>query len=356
MAASRIVRSPGDLGIGQLFETVRDAVVVADADTGLIVLWNPAAEILFGYPADEALAMPVEALVPERLRPHHRAGLARFRATGHGAIVDAGAVVEVPATRKDGQEIAVELSLNPIRHAAVEGRFALAIVRDVTERARLRRGAERAAVLEERQRLSRELHDVVAHGLSVMVLQAGAARRIAAVDPARALAALAVIEASGRDAMAEMRRLLGVLREGADATPALDPQPGLEQLAALVGRVRAAGLRVELRREGEARPLPPGVNVSAYRVVQEALTNAVKYAPGGSARVRLRYRADAVEVEVRDDGGGRGEAPADLTGGGHGLLGMRERIALFGGELQAGRHGGGYRVRATLPLEDGGAR
>lgn len=347
MAAASRVRTPGDLGIGQLFETVRDAVIVADAATGLIVLWNPAAEAMFGYPPEEALGMPVEALIPEALRARHRAGLAAFHGSGRGRIVDAGQVVEVPALRRDGQEIAIELTLNPIRRATVEGRFALAIVRDVTERARLRARAAEAAVLEERQRLARELHDVVAHGLSVIVLQAGAARRVAATDPDRAGAALATIEQAGRDALVEMRRLLGVMRAGAES--ALDPQPGLDALDALIDRLRSAGLRVELRREGLGR-LPVGVDLSAYRIVQEALTNAVKHAPGARIEVALRQDGARLEVEVRDDGAAE-PRPTEPPAGGHGLLGMRERVALFDGQLEAGPHGAGYRVRATLPLE-----
>src|SRR5262249_10947802 len=146
----------------------------------------------------------------------------------------------------------------------------------------------------------------------------------------------------------EMRRLLGVMRAG-DEGAAVAPQPRLDDLAALIERVRVAGLRVELRREGTAARLPVGVDLSAYRIVQEGLTNAAKYAPGARVEVVLRQRADALEIEVCDDGAG-GPRAAELTGGGHGLLGMRERVALFGGELEAGPAGAGYRVRAALPI------
>src|SRR5262249_22739027 len=133
-----VVLAPADLGIGQLFEEVRDAVVVADAATGTIVLWNRTAEVMFGYSRDEAIHMSVSALVPTRLVSRHLVGMASYNETGHGRMIDAHRVVEVPALRKSGEEIHVELSLNPIREAAVEGRFVLAIVRDVTERTKLR--------------------------------------------------------------------------------------------------------------------------------------------------------------------------------------------------------------------------
>src|SRR5438105_4323627 len=142
-AESARVLSPRDLGIGRLFEDVRDAIVVADAATGRIVLWNPGAEHLFGYSVAEALALSVEVLVPPRLKARHRQGIARYHATGHGPIVDAGAAIEVPARRKTGEEITVELSLSPIPDAAGRGRYALAIIRDVTERSQLRAAAER---------------------------------------------------------------------------------------------------------------------------------------------------------------------------------------------------------------------
>jgi signal transduction histidine kinase len=208
--------------------------------------------------------------------------------------------------------------------------------------------AAREAVTAERAAIARELHDVVAHHMSVMVVQAGAARTVVDVDPAAAAEALRQIEASGRTGLAEMRRLLEILKAG-DRDGDRAPQPGLERLDELLDGMRATGLAVEAVVEGEPRPLPPGADLSAYRIVQEALTNTLRHAGGASARVLLRYRPDALEVEVVDDG--RGPA-GDADPLGHGLIGMRERVQLFGGELEAGpRPGGGFVVRARLPSE-----
>jgi signal transduction histidine kinase len=203
----------------------------------------------------------------------------------------------------------------------------------------------RHAVADERVRIARELHDVVAHTLSVIVLQAGAGRRIAAQQPDRAASVLGGIEALGREALGDMRRLVGMLRTGPEREH--EPQPTLEQLPELADRVRSAGLDVDLRTEGEARPLPPGVDLSAYRIVQEALTNTLRHAGADRAEVVVRYGGAGVEVEVIDDGRGPG---ANGAAGGHGLAGMRERVGMFGGELEVGaREGGGFRVRAMLP-------
>jgi signal transduction histidine kinase len=210
------------------------------------------------------------------------------------------------------------------------------------------RQRERVAVGEERARIARELHDIAAHSVGVMVVQAQGAQRVLDRDPERARQALAEIERTGRGALDQMRQSLGVLRSR-DVDAPLAPQPGLDDLEALVEQARASGLTVELVTEGEPAPLPAGVDLSAYRIVQEALTNTRKHAGPVRARVALRYRGDAFEVEVSDEGGPlRNGAP---TEGGHGLVGMRERVALYGGELQADdRPGGGFVVRASLPL------
>jgi signal transduction histidine kinase len=208
----------------------------------------------------------------------------------------------------------------------------------------------RRAVTEERARIARELHDVIAHSVSVIVVQAGAADHVFEERPDQARAALRSIEAAGRDAQRELGRLLAAVRPDVDSDPA-QPQPGLDRLGELAAPLRAAGLRVEVRREGAARALSAGVDLSAYRIVQEALTNTLRHANATRAEVTVRYSSDAVEVSVLDDGRDSVAEPAE-AGGGHGIAGMRERAALVGGELEAGRlPGGGYRVHARLPLE-----
>jgi signal transduction histidine kinase len=229
-------------------------------------------------------------------------------------------------------------------------------VRSLEERAELaeqsREEEARRAVAAERTRIARELHDVVAHSVSVMVVQAGAARRVLEHSPEQAAEAMTQIEAAGRQSLNEMRRLLGVLRRDDDRSFGRDPQPSVEHLDVLVNQVREAGLPVELVVEGEPRPLAAGVDLSAYRIVQEALTNTLKHGgPAARAEVRICYAGDVIEVVVADDGRGSDSDRSDDPGG-HGLVGMRERVTLFGGDLQArNRPGGGFVVRATLPLE-----
>jgi signal transduction histidine kinase len=230
-----------------------------------------------------------------------------------------------------------------IRHRRISERHlearALTAEREREEKAR-------AAVAEERVRIARELHDVVAHAISVIVVQARGGRRSLATEPEEAREAFDSIEATGREALAEMRRLLGMLRKN-DEELALAPQPSLHYLDALVAQVGESGLPVELSVEGEPKALPPGVDLSAYRIVQEALTNVLRHAGPATARVVVRYGAEDLEVEVTDTG----RRPTAEDGAGHGLVGMRERVTLFGGELEAGRRrGGGFAVRARLPL------
>ncbi len=204
----------------------------------------------------------------------------------------------------------------------------------------------RDAVAAERARIARELHDVVAHCVSVMVIQAGAAEDLLDRAPGAARKPLRAVQDTGQEAVAELGRMLGLLR-GEAAQDALVPQPGVAQLTELVAQVRSAGLRVEYEVRGTPRDLPPGVDVALYRVAQEALTNVLKHARGGRAEVVLRYADAAVELSVHDDGRGSGPGP----GLGHGLIGMRERVALYGGTLDAGpRDGGGFAVDAVIPL------
>ena len=229
----------------------------------------------------------------------------------------------------------------------------LMLARELAEKAEraeyAREEEERRAVDAERNRIARELHDVLAHNLSVMVVQASAGRRLVEQDPGRAIEVAELIERTGRDAMSELRQLFGAARH--DKGEPLDGPPSLSRVDRLAERARAAGLPVELVVEGEPVGLPPGVDLAAYRVVQEALTNAYKHAGKAHARVRVAYEPGELVLEVSDDGVGPGGAADDL-GGGHGLVGMRERVALYGGELDTGRRrGGGYAVRARIPLE-----
>jgi signal transduction histidine kinase len=204
--------------------------------------------------------------------------------------------------------------------------------------------AAREAVVEERARIARELHDVIAHNVSMMVVQAGAERRV--VEDGTTHDVLETVEQIGRSALTEMRRLVGMLRS--DTDDSLAPQPGLDDLPRLAKQVCEAGLPVELLVEGERRELPAGIELSAYRIVQEALTNALKHAGDARAEVHVRYGPDSLELEIVDDGAA---GAAVATTGGHGLVGMQERVALYGGRLDAGRRpSGGFAVRVLLPI------
>jgi signal transduction histidine kinase len=234
----------------------------------------------------------------------------------------------------------------------------VAAVEERAARLERERDAEaQRAVLRERTRIARELHDVVAHSMSVMVVQAGAARRTLERDPERAGEALLHIEATGRGALEEMRRLVGVLRqdgdEGAgipDESAARLPQPGIGEMPHLIRQCEEAGLPVSLAVVGMERPLPSGVELVVYRVLQEALTNTMKHAGPARADVVLRYGDDQVALVVCDNGRGALSRPPEALSG-HGLTGMRERVALYGGSIDAGpRPGGGFRVRAELPV------
>jgi signal transduction histidine kinase len=222
---------------------------------------------------------------------------------------------------------------------------------------RVRVGDARTARVEERARIARELHDVVAHHVSVMTVQAGAARRILDRDPDSAREAMSTIEGLGRTALSEMRRIVGVLRTERDPEHTgreLAPQPGLHDIGGLIDRVRETGLMVQLWIEGEPRTLSPGVDLAVYRLVQEALTNTLKHAgPQARAWVRIHYAGQGVNVEIEDDGRGAAAGlPGNGDSSGHGLVGMRERVALYGGELRIGpRSGGGFEVRARFPLD-----
>ncbi len=224
---------------------------------------------------------------------------------------------------------------------------ALAAQAALLERERELRAQE--AVVEERARIARELHDLVAHNVSVMVVQAGAERHALPEGQESTREALSSIEQSGRQALAEARRLLGMLRRGGEHEE-LEPQPSIDRIDFLVEQIERAGLQVELDVEGEPVPLPAGVDLCAYRVIQEGLTNALKHAGPARAQVLLRYTGGGLDVRVRDDG--RGLAQPNGDGAGHGLIGMRERVALYGGEIHAGPRGDGrgFEISAHIPL------
>ncbi|MEU9831538.1 histidine kinase [Streptosporangium sp. NPDC048047] len=224
--------------------------------------------------------------------------------------------------------------------------------RRLTELRYAQEEAMREAVQEERSRIAGELHDVVTHNVNVMVIQAGAARKVMDTAPERSKEAMLAVEAGGRAAMAELRHVMGLLAgpesERAGGAEGLEPQPGLDRLDSLIERVRAAGVPVGAEISPPPGPLPPGVDLAVYRVVQEALTNTIKHAAGATAYVTVGHRGDWLEIEVTDTGGGRTARAGDSRG--RGLIGLRERLALYGGTLQAGpRDDGGYRIRARVP-------
>ena len=277
-------------------------------------------------------------------------------ADGRGALAGLGIIFAgtVATTAIDGPLVVADVLVPMVLIVAfcVAGRTARSRARlagelhEAAARASERRAAQaERAVVEERKRIAREMHDVVAHAMSVMVVQAGGARRILDREPQRAREAAELIAHTGREALVELERLLGVLNIEPAAAPTLD---------GLVERARAAGLPVELTFEGRRRPLPEGVELAAYRVVQEAITNAIKYADAAPTEVHVCYGQCDVQLQVSDRGPGAG-APGRVGGGGHGLVGMRERVRIFGGELHTGRRaGGGFEVRARIPV-DGGA-
>jgi signal transduction histidine kinase len=229
----------------------------------------------------------------------------------------------------------------------------------IEENARLqeseREERARRAVEDERERIARELHDIVTHHVSVIVIQAGAGLTALDQRPERARTALEAIDRTSREALTDMRRMLGILGD-VPGTPGTDdatraPMPRLERLGELIEQVRAAGLPVELSLDGDRRPLDAGVELSAYRIVQEALTNALKHARGARARVRLSYESRAIEIDVTDQGGAGRRDLGEAGSGGRGLIGMRERVALYGGDFEAGPTPTGFRVHARLPVD-----
>ena len=301
--------------------------------------------LLIPYPNSLFLIGLVAAFLLGNLRDLRRAGLGLAIVVGASATL----VYNIPGVSVDQIVfIPVDFAVAWVAGLAVRARVEQAEVAEshATQAEQERDAAPRVAVAEERARIARELHDIVAHAVSVMVLQVGAVRHQLPDTMAEDRAALRSVEQAGRGALAEMRRLLSVMRRDGDGVE-LAPQPGLDGLDSLIKEIGRAGLPVELHLDGERFPLPPGIDLSAYRIVQEGLTNALKHARASHAEVTVRYRPDEVGIEVRDDG--TGATPSD--GYGHGLIGIRERVRLYGGEMTAGRtNGGGFTLSARLPL------
>jgi signal transduction histidine kinase len=277
---------------------------------------------------------------------------------GLAVVVSAAAiVVSNDPNREPGDYVFVPLLFavawlagNALRHRGARAEAAEVRAADAE---RERETLARVAVAEERTRIARELHDIVAHAVSVMVLQAGAVRHTLPEALAAQTDALRGVEQTGRTALAEMRHLLGAMRDEGDGLE-LGPQPGLGSLDALLRDVRRAGLGVRLHVEGEASPLPRALDLSAYRIVQEGLTNALKHAGASQADVVVRYAADELAIEVRDNGAGGGGT--SKTENGHGLVGVRERVKIYGGDMTAGAAAeGGFVLRTRLPLAGHGA-
>jgi signal transduction histidine kinase len=322
----------------------------------------------FGAPAAVGVAAALTSFVDERLVPFDftifvagcaavfLVGLLRERARAAAGLVVAVGVAALVVYRDPLSNADAAIVTSII--FGIIWTIAFAVSRKFEEADEARERAARAerereerarsAVTEERARIARELHDVVGHSVSVMTVQASAVRRLLLPEQKREREALLVVERTGREALAEMRRMVGVLRRPEEA-PALAPQPSLEHVDKLVEQAREAGLPVELKIEGDPLPLSAGVDLTAYRLVQEGLTNALKHARAERAQVLVRYDDANIEVTVSDDGVGAGGGDGD--GGGHGLVGVRERVAVYGGDLEAGpRPEGGFRLRAKLPV------
>jgi signal transduction histidine kinase len=309
----------------------------------------------------------VQGVYPESLALVVVYTVARYRPRQHlwPAVAVLEGILVVAAWQQEQRWTSLALGTSALAAAVLLGLTVStrqAYLAELEERARrLERERDqqaRLAAATERARIARELHDIVAHNLAVMIALADGAAFTATLAPDRAAATMQQVSGTGRQALAEMRRLLGLLRDD-QAPPALSglvPQPGLDDIDELVDQIRAAGVRVELTRQGTAGAWGPGAGLAVYRIVQEALTNTLKHAgPQASAQVRLRYTAAGADVEVTDDGAGRPAQPATAGGAasGHGLAGMIERTAPYGGEVQAGPcPGTGWRVRARLRFDD----
>jgi signal transduction histidine kinase len=354
---------PGDVGTEVFSSTERAAAAATGLVLTLSLAWRRRAPlVVLGVAIATSVVANVLAVLDEATTPAIALVVAVYSVGAHtsglrAAVGGLGAAALIAANVADQFSLGDLLFIAMILGGAWLAGRAMRYRRErehvlellTVDLEREREEKARTAVAEERVRIARELHDVVAHAISVIVLQARGGRRSLATDPGETREALDMIEATGSEALAEMRRLLGMLRRD-DEEIALAPQPSLRFLDALAAQVREAGLPVDLSVEGEPTELPPGVDLSAYRIVQEALTNALKHAGPATARVVVRYREDDLELEIADTGAGASAS----DGEGHGLAGMRERVSLYGGKIETGpRDGGGFAVRARLPLDSG---
>jgi len=317
-----------------------------------VVAGTAVSEVAIGGYHNSVVALAAFILVPYSLAAHS-AGK-RPMLAGLAAVVTAAAVSQAAQSTPHAagtlaSTIAGDAALIFVPFfaglAMRQQRLRAQTLERLTEQlAREREERARTAVAEERTRIARELHDEIAHAMSVIAVQADAAEGALAKDPALVQRPLIAIRQTAREALADMRRVLGGLR--GDERAELAPEPGLARLGALLEQTRAAGLAVELRVEGEPAPLPPPLDLTAYRILQEGLTNVRKHAAAHRVEVVIRYRRDAIGVEVSDDGDGAGAS----AGSGRGLAGIRERVALLGGEFVAGPRARGFALRVTLPL------
>jgi signal transduction histidine kinase len=310
-----------------------------------------------------AVGLPPGFLGPAILVPVYTVAAYCDRRASLAALAAVGVAMAALPFTSGGAEVTTWIGTAPVVAAAwLLGRFvgdrrtyAARLEARTAELERARGELARRAVAEERLRIARELHDVVAHSMSVIAVQSGVGAVVADSQPGEARKALAAIEATSRAALDELRRLLGVLRQDDEPQGSLAPLPGLADLDGLLAKVAKAGLAVRLRVEGTRPQVPPGVDLSAYRIVQEALTNVVKHAGPARAEVIVCYGDQEITMEITDDGRGAAALAGDgQAGTGHGLIGMRERVALFDGDLEVGpRPGGGFRVAARLPYAAG---
>lgn len=318
------------------------------------------ASLVQGQVVNESLGALVALFTVAERYPRRVAVIAAgaVAATFLGVIVGkAGTQVAVAGTIQTMLSVVIVLALGD--WARTRRQYAAAIEENARLQEAEREERSRRAVEVERERIARELHDIVTHHVSVIVIQAGAGLTALDRRPERVRTSLEAIDRVSREALTDMRRMLGMIGDTPGTPPAGDearaPLPRLERLGELIEEVRAAGLPVELSLDGERRPLDAGIELSAYRIVQEALTNALKHARGARARVRLGYEPRAIEIEVTDQGGSGDRDLGEADSGGRGLIGMRERVALYGGEFEAGPTPTGFRVRARLPVEPGPA-